>query len=199
MSTKVLSEILKLQKIEFISLTDAYWDVVSSRQCMRQVRYVNDLRQSWEILPSVREVSPRSWHQPSEGRIGILQWVESTADVGAERDVYWDSMVWSGDYKWFNILEYRISKWKSYILWAVPVGASYPSYIWSRKFLEKGMATHSSILTWRIPWTEEPGGLQSMGSQELDTTEWLTHTHSSYTWSRKFTSFKVGLTSLICK
>ena len=31
--------------------------------------------------------------------------------------------------------------------------------------LEKGMATHSSILGWRIPWTEEPGGLQSMGSQ----------------------------------
>ena len=29
--------------------------------------------------------------------------------------------------------------------------------------LEKGMATHSSILVWRIPWTEEPGGLQSMG------------------------------------
>ena len=36
--------------------------------------------------------------------------------------------------------------------------------------LEKGMATHSSILAWRIPWTEEPGGPQSMGSQ-LDLTE----------------------------
>ena len=31
--------------------------------------------------------------------------------------------------------------------------------------LEKGMATHSSVLAWRIPWTEEPGGLQSTGSQ----------------------------------
>ena len=30
-----------------------------------------------------------------------------------------------------------------------------------------GMATHSSILAWRIPWTEEPGGLQSMGSQRV--------------------------------
>ena len=39
--------------------------------------------------------------------------------------------------------------------------------------LEKGMATHSSILAWRIPWTEEPDGLQSMGSQELDTAERL--------------------------
>ena len=36
--------------------------------------------------------------------------------------------------------------------------------------LEKEMATHSSILAWRIPWTEEPGGLQSMGLQESDTT-----------------------------
>ena len=38
--------------------------------------------------------------------------------------------------------------------------------------LEKEMATHFSILTWRIPWTQEPGGLQS----ELDVTEQLTHT-----------------------
>ena len=33
--------------------------------------------------------------------------------------------------------------------------------------LEKGMANHSSILAWRIPWTEEPGGLQSMESQRV--------------------------------
>ena len=33
--------------------------------------------------------------------------------------------------------------------------------------LEKGMSTHSNILTWRIPWTEKPGGLQSMGSQRV--------------------------------
>ena len=39
--------------------------------------------------------------------------------------------------------------------------------------LEKEMATHSSILAWRIPWMEEPGGLQSTGSQESDTTERL--------------------------
>ena len=37
--------------------------------------------------------------------------------------------------------------------------------------LEKEMATHSSILAWRIPWTEELGGLQSMGCKESDTTE----------------------------
>ena len=41
--------------------------------------------------------------------------------------------------------------------------------------LEKEVTTHSSILAWKIPWTEDPGGLQSMGSQESDMTE-LTHT-----------------------
>ena len=35
---------------------------------------------------------------------------------------------------------------------------------------KKRMATHSSILSWRIPWADEPGGLQSTGSQEPDTT-----------------------------
>ena len=38
--------------------------------------------------------------------------------------------------------------------------------------LEKQMATDSSILTWEIPWAEEPGRLQSMGSQELDIAEY---------------------------
>ena len=33
--------------------------------------------------------------------------------------------------------------------------------------LEQGMATHSSIVAWKIPWTEEPGGLQSMGLQRI--------------------------------
>jgi len=36
--------------------------------------------------------------------------------------------------------------------------------------MEKEMSTHSSILAWRMPWIEEPSGLQSMGSQELDMT-----------------------------
>ena len=39
--------------------------------------------------------------------------------------------------------------------------------------VEKAMATHSSTLAWKIPWIEEPGRLQSMGSPRLDMTEWL--------------------------
>ena len=41
--------------------------------------------------------------------------------------------------------------------------------------LEEEMATHSSILVWRIPWTEEPGGLQSMGNQRAGTAEATKH------------------------
>ena len=44
--------------------------------------------------------------------------------------------------------------------------------------LEKEMATHSSILVWKIPWTEEPGGLQSMGSQRVGH-NWVTNTFTS--------------------
>ena len=44
--------------------------------------------------------------------------------------------------------------------------------------LEKKLATHFSILAWEIPWTEEPGGLQTMGLQELDTTYQLNHHHT---------------------
>ena len=51
--------------------------------------------------------------------------------------------------------------------WVRSLGQEYP--------LEKEMATLSSILAWRISWTEEPGRLQSMGSQDSNTTEQLNH------------------------
>ena len=52
--------------------------------------------------------------------------------------------------------------------------------------LEKEVATHSSILAWRIPRTEEPGGLQSMGLQESDPILQLNHHHiDSFGYKRK--------------
>ena len=47
------------------------------------------------------------------------------------------------------------------------VGETYVRSLAQEHTLEKEMATHSSILAWRMPWTEEPGGLQSMGSQRV--------------------------------
>ena len=54
------------------------------------------------------------------------------------------------------------------------------TWLWSLSWedpLEKGMATHSSTLTWRIPWSEEPGGLQSMGFERVGH-NWATNTHT---------------------
>ena len=51
-------------------------------------------------------------------------------------------------------------------------GTRVPTLGWE-DLLEKEMATHSSILAWRIPWTEKPGGLQSMGSRRVEH-DWVT-------------------------
>ena len=66
--------------------------------------------------------------------------------------------------------------------------------------LEKGMATHSSILAWRIPWTEEPGGLQFMGFQRVGH-DWMTNTHTNahtcvHTTSKHHVTVKLQRTSL---
>ena len=59
--------------------------------------------------------------------------------------------------------------WASLVAQTVKnVPAMWEAWVWSLSWedpLEKGMASHSSILAWRIPWTEDPGGLQSTGSQ----------------------------------
>ena len=49
--------------------------------------------------------------------------------------------------------------------------------------MEKGMASHSSVLAWETPWTEEPGGLQSMGSYKLDTNERLNNNKQPKGWA----------------
>ena len=70
--------------------------------------------------------------------------------------------------------------------WVQPLGWEDP--------LEKERATHSSILARRIPWTEEPGGLQSMGSKELDTTERLSvciHLSPSLPFLSSFLKYQV--------
>ena len=65
---------------------------------------------------------------------------------------------------WFSLVAQLVKSLPAvWEMWVLSLGWEDP--------LEKEMAIHSSILAWRIPWTEESGGLQSMGSQESDTTE----------------------------
>ena len=68
--------------------------------------------------------------------------------------------------------------------------------------LKEGIATHSSILAWRIPWTEGPGGLQSMGLQRVRY-DWVTNTHThththfnNYMWLLSQKLLYISLSSL---
>ena len=84
--------------------------------------------------------------------------------------------------------------------------AIWETRVWSLGWedpLEKEMATHSSILAWRILWTEEPGELQSMGSQSQTWLgDWHTHKHNehlhSFQWSATQTWWRKSLSLRIC-
>ena len=81
--------------------------------------------------------------------------------------------------------------------WASPVAQCYRGHLLTQEMrvrfpgqedpLEEEMASHSSILVWRIPWTEEPGGLQSMGSQRVRQALMTepTHRYISLWWNIK--------------
>ena len=69
-------------------------------------------------------------------------------------------------YRWASLVAQRVKKLPAMPeTWVQSLGQEDP--------LEEERAAHSSILAWRIPWTEEPGGLQSMGHKESDRTEQL--------------------------
>ena len=59
--------------------------------------------------------------------------------------------------------------------------------------LEKGMGTHASVLAWRIPWTEEPGGLQSLWSQRVQH-DWATNTFTLLSWFPRVGAIASNLT-----
>ena len=99
-----------------------------------------------------------------------------------------------GDRAWiwreiYSYIAYRSELFDIYIFFIIcfPAGSDSKESAWKARdpgstmgwedFLEKGMAIHSSILAWRIPWTEEPGGLQSMGLQRV-WHDWETNTSS---------------------
>ena len=91
--------------------------------------------------------------------------------------------------------------WLDWFDWSQePVGAQsvknlpaiQKTWVWSlgqEDPLEKGMETHSSILAWRIPWTEEPGGLQSMGSQRVSH-DWVTSSFTFFQVSAKLVNVR---------
>ena len=91
----------------------------------------------------------------------------------------------------YTLIDKRVTSYKPKLVglksWASLVAqmvknlpAMQETWVWSLDWedpMEEGLATHSSILAWRIPWTEEPGGLQSVGWQRARH-NWVTNTHT---------------------
>ena len=114
----------------------------------------------WERLRAGGEGDDREW----DGWMASpTPWTWVWVDSGS----WW----WTGRPGWTCLNDWTLLKNNTHSVknlpamqgtWVLSLGLKDP--------LEKGMATQSSILAWEIPWTEEPGGLLSLGLQELDTT-----------------------------
>ena len=110
----------------------------------------------------------------------------------------------------FNKLDFELGQvllWASLVAEIVKnLSAVWKTQVWSldrEDPLKKGMATHSSFLSWRSPWTEEPGGLLSLGLQTVGR-DWVTDAfRSSYRWifffSRKYCSAPLSMVGWICE
>ena len=92
-----------------------------------------------------------------------------TTQLGSGRNLFQTQTVWVQSLYSYSLLYTASQLFLNFIVM---------SFTLRQVPLEEGMAVHSNILAWRIPWTEEPGGLQSMGSQRVrhDQND-LAHTH----------------------
>ena len=94
---------------------------------------------------------------------------------------------WPGIHNWHF-------KWKrSQLLLYLNIITFFNLFIlyWNTDFLEEGLATYSSILAWSIPWTEEPGGLQSKGLQSQTQPKWLNMHTCTHCWLTMLWQFQV--------
>ena len=122
---------------------------------------INITKSQVSLMPQMRkEYSQLSW--PGGHTDQIRKWIWSTWYTGGTHGYYWASLVAQMVTNLPAVQE----------TWARSLG-------WRKDPLEKGMATHSSIHAWEIPWTEEPGGLQSLGSQRVGH-KWATNTFTSH-------------------
>ena len=112
------------------------------------------------------------WWEQMKGKVpSILEWVESLLPMQRSKDKQETgsdiSILKHGIISLLNIHILLPLYWVSLVVQMVKnMPAIWETWVRSLGWedsLEEGMATHSSILAWRIPWTEEPGGLQSMG------------------------------------
>ena len=138
-------------------------------------------------------VKSKSWGS-NQGNIDPILSIRneriSTAGCSVDLLGEWDENIRTSHYIYFHLIILNVCflYYKVHVYYLVSLVAqmvkSLPTmretWVWSlarEDPLEKEMATHSSILAWRIPWTEEPGRLQSMGSQRVRQ-DWATKLNS---------------------
>ena len=140
-----------------------------------------------EIRPLKMRVqwpATRSWQWSIESNHRSWSSCNCTRNKNSLSTILWSFSIWSKLERWkswingclMNWLQIKkivILKFHLLFLLSFPVGDMH-SIPGSGRSLEEGLATYPSILAWRSPWTEEPGGLQSMGSQRVRQTEKLT-------------------------
>ena len=123
------------------------------------------------IRPKSKTITPNAEYEETVDSQSFLQGMQNGTDFG--------SFVYKAKDRLGGSLVAQIVKNRP---------AMQETWVWSlgqEDPLEKQMATHSSILAWRIPWTEKPGGLQSMGSQRVRH-DWATNTHTKIDISYKY-------------
>ena len=135
-------------------------------------------------------VTPLMWNVKNRQIYGDRKKVSDYQDLQREGNGEWllmgMGMLWGGDWKCIIMKTKTVVmpvQWTSLVAQLVKnLSAMQKTSVWFLGWedaLEKGMATHSSILAWRIPWTEEPGRQQSMGLQRVRC-QWLTLSLLSY-------------------
>ena len=140
-------------------ITGQHWCVLAlSRHCSNHVQLTKLLFEAGTIIISILQMVKM---RPTDTLL-------KTSQLASGRNLFQTQIVWVQSLYCYSLL-HTASQFLNFIL---------IRFTLRQDPLEEGMATHSSILAWRIPWTEETGGLQSMGSQRVghDQND-LAHTH----------------------
>ena len=109
-----------------------------------------DWRRNWQPTPVFLPGESQGW----SSLIGCCLWGPTESDTTEAMQQQQHSMFWASLVA--QLAKNPPAMWETWV----------QSLVWEDP-LEEGMAAHPSILAWRIPWTEEPGGLQSMGLQRI--------------------------------